>query len=77
MTQENENFDNSFAGSKLGRAVLMIVTVFLVFAGPTYVVYGLAVVLNMGMAVGAAVGIVLFAVGLVMMRFLVQKGIIS
>ncbi|MCW4006760.1 MAG: hypothetical protein NWF04_09260 [Candidatus Bathyarchaeota archaeon] len=72
-----ENGDNSFLGSSLGRAILTIIAVLLVFAGPTYVVYGIAVGLNMGIIAAAAVGIVLFIVGIFMMRYLMQKGIIS
>jgi len=74
MTQNEEN---SFITSKFGRTLLTIVSVFLIFAGPTYVIYGLAVLLNVNLAASFAVGIVLFAIGLVMMRLLVQKKIIT
>jgi hypothetical protein len=79
MTENKEikTMDNSFMNSKFGKVLLTIVSVFLVFAGPTYVVYGLAVLIKVDLAASFAVGIVLFIVGLIMMRYLVQKKIIS
>jgi len=79
MTQNKEikTMDNSFMNSKLGKVILTIVSVFLVFSGPTYVVYGLAVLIKVDLTASFAVGIALFIVGLIMMRYLVQKKIIS
>ena len=79
MTENKEikTMDNSFMNSKFGKVLLTIVSVFLVFAGPTYVVYGLAVLIKVDLTASFAVGIVLFIVGLIMMRYLVQKKIIS
>jgi hypothetical protein len=79
MTENEEikGIDNSFMSSKFGKVFLTIVSVFLVFAGPTYIVYGLGIVLKVDLAASFAVGFVLFIVGLVMMRYLVQKKIIS
>jgi len=74
MTQNEEN---SFIASKFGRTLLTILSVFLIFAGPTYVIYGLAVLLNMNLAASFAVGIVLFIIGLVIMRLLVQKKVVT
>ena len=74
MTQNEEN---SFITSKFGRTLLTIISAFLIFAGPTYVIYGLAVVLKINLAASFAVGIVLFIVGMIMMRFLVSKKVIS
>ena len=73
-----ENEDNkSFMSSKFGRTLLTIIAVFLIFAGPTYIIYGLAVVLSVNLAASFAIGLVLFIVGLIMMRVLVQKKIIT
>jgi len=69
--------DTGFIASKFGRTLLTIVTVFLIFAGPTYVVYGLAVIIKVDLAASLVTGLVLFAVGLVMARYLVQKKIIA
>ena len=79
MTENEEikGMDNSFMDSKFGKVFLTIVSVFLVFAGPTYIVYGLAIVIKVNLAASFAVGFVLFIVGLVLMRYLVQKKIIS
>ncbi len=79
MTQNDQikTMDNSFLSSKFGKVLMTIVAVFLVFAGPTYVVYGLAVVIKLDLAAAFGVGLVLFIIGLVMMRYLVQKKIIS
>ncbi len=55
----------------------MIVTMLLVFAGPTYFVYLLAEVLGIGLAVSLISGLVLLVVGLVMLRFLVKQKIIT
>jgi tetrahydromethanopterin S-methyltransferase subunit E len=79
MTQNDQikTMDNSFLSSKFGKVLMTIVAVFLVFAGPTYVVYGLAVVIKLDLAAALGVGFVLFIIGLVMMRYLVQKKIIS
>jgi hypothetical protein len=73
QTEETQTMDNSFVSSKFGKVLLTIVSVFLIFAGPTYIVYGLAVVIKVDLAASFAVGFVLFALGLVMMRYLVQK----
>jgi tetrahydromethanopterin S-methyltransferase subunit E len=75
--EEIKTMDNSFMNSKFGKVLLTIVSVFLVFAGPTYVVYGLAVLIKVDLAASFAVGIVLFVIGLIMIRYLVQKKIIS
>jgi hypothetical protein len=56
---------------------MTIVAVFLTFAGPTYVVYGLSVIIKVDLAASFVVGLVLFIVGIFMMRYLVSKKIIS
>ncbi|MCW4018629.1 MAG: hypothetical protein NWF00_08150 [Candidatus Bathyarchaeota archaeon] len=75
--QRNQNVDSSFLNSKIGKLLLTIVSVFLIFAGPTYVVYGLAVIINVDLAVSFVVGFVLFAIGLVMMRYLVKNKVVT
>ena len=77
QTEENKPIDNSFINRKFGRVFLTIITVFLVFAGPTYVVYGLAEFVKVDLAASFLVGIVLFVIGLVLMRYLVQKKVIT
>ncbi|MFB3889795.1 MAG: hypothetical protein ACE14S_09915 [Candidatus Bathyarchaeia archaeon] len=75
--EENATELTGFLSSKFWRTLMIIVAVFLIFAGPTYFVYLLAVVLNVALAASAVVGIVLFVVGLVLMWYLVRKGVVS
>ena len=73
---ENEEIkaaDKSFVASKFGKVLLTIVSVFLVFAGPTYVIYGLTIILKLNLGASFAIGFVLFFIGLIMMLYLVQK----
>jgi NhaP-type Na+/H+ or K+/H+ antiporter len=77
---ENEQIktvDNTFMSSKFGKVVMTILAVFLVFAGPTYVVYGLAEIIKLNLAASFLFGFVLFIVGLVLMRYLVKNKVIS
>jgi hypothetical protein len=74
---QNKNVDNSFMASKFGKVLFTILAVFLTFAGPTYVVYGLTIMLKVDFFASIGVGFVLFIVGLIMMRFLVQKKVIT
>jgi hypothetical protein len=78
---ENEEIqtlkNTSFTESKFGKVIMTIVAVLLIFAGPTYVIYGLSVIAKVDLAASAIVGLVLFIIGLFMMRYLVQKKIIS
>jgi len=76
-TDEIKTMDNSFMTSKFGKLLMTIIAVFLVFAGPTYVVYGLAVLVKLDLAASFGVGFVLFIIGLFLTRFLLQKKIIS
>jgi hypothetical protein len=72
-----KSVDGSFISTKFGKVLFTIVAVFLTFAGPTYFVYGLNVILKVDWVASVIVGLVLFIVGLVMMRYLVQKKIIA
>jgi hypothetical protein len=75
--EEMKTVDNGFVDSKFGKVFLTVVSMVLIFAGPTYAIYGLANVLKVNLVASFAVGFVLFIIGLVMMRYLVQKKIIS
>ncbi len=79
MTEKDDikTTDSGMLSSKFARVLLTIVSVFLVFAGPTYVVYGLFVALKVSLDVSLVTGFILFIVGMVMMRYLVRKKIIS
>jgi hypothetical protein len=77
QSEKMKTADNSFIESKFGKVFLTIISVILIFAGPTYIIYGLAVIIKVDLAASFAVGFVLFIIGLVMMRYLVQKKIIT
>jgi len=62
--------------SKFMRTTLLIVTVLLIFAGPTYVPYVMNSILNINYVASVLVGLVLLIVGVVLMWFLVRKKII-
>ena len=76
MVENDENIGLDME-SKFMRILLIIVTVLLLFAGPTYVPYVLSSVLNLSSVVSVAAGFALFAVGLFLMLFLVRKKTIS
>ncbi len=79
MTQNDETktVQGGFVSSKFGRVLLTIISVVLVFAGPTYGIYGLAIVLKVDGYASFGIGFALLIVGLVLMRYLVQKKVIS
>lgn len=63
--------------SKFLRVLLVILMVFLIFAGPTYVSYLLFDILNLNYLVSITTGFFLFVAGLLLMWFLIRKKIIS
>lgn len=78
MVENDENYDDRFdIDSKFLRVLLIIATVFLLFAGPTYIPYLLSNILNLGSFISVVVGAVLFATGVFLLVFLVRKKIIS
>jgi hypothetical protein len=77
-----ENDENNTVGrfdvsSKFLRILLIIVSVFLIFAGPTYVSYLLFDVLNVNYVASIVSGFALFIAGLLLMWFLIRKKIIT
>ena len=63
--------------SKFWKTFLLVLAVFLTFAGPTYIVYALLNVLKINYAVSMASGFALFIVGLVLIWYLIKRKIIS
>jgi len=63
--------------SKFWKTFIVILAVFLTFAGPTYIVYALLNVLKMNYAVSMASGFALFIVGLVLIWYLIKRKVIS
>jgi cytochrome c oxidase assembly factor CtaG len=79
MTENDENNDvGKFdVSSKFWRVLLMITTVLLIFAGPTYISYLLFNILNVNYVASVVSGFALFIVGLLLMWFLIRKKIIT
>jgi hypothetical protein len=79
MAGNSENDSNELVGinSKFMKILLVLTTVFLIFAGPTYVSYLLSEVLNLNYLVSVTVGFSLFLLGLFLMYFLVKNKIIN
>jgi hypothetical protein len=71
---ENKGIDLE---SKFTKITLIVVTVFLIFVGPTYIPYLLENVLNIGFIASLVIGTVLLGVGLIMALFLIRKRVIS
>jgi hypothetical protein len=74
---ENSNIGSLDLNSKFTRVLLILVSVFLIFAGPTYVSYLLADVLKVNGVAATASGFVLFIVGILLMLFLIRKKVIT
>ena len=59
------------------RVALTIVSVFLIFVGPTYIPYLMSDVLKVDYVASIIFGALLFIVGLVMLVFLIRKKVIE
>jgi hypothetical protein len=76
-SEESDNIGPFDLNSKFTRILLIVVSAFLIFAGPTYISYLLSDVLNVNYVASVAAGFALFIVGLVLMLFLVRKKVIT
>jgi hypothetical protein len=77
MTENNENVQVSGLDSKFMKLVLIVVAVFLLFVGPTYIPYLLSDVLKLDYIASIVVGGLLFIVGLLMLVYLIRKKVIE
>jgi hypothetical protein len=77
MTENNENVQVSGIESKFMKVALTIISVFLIFVGPTYVPYLLSDILHVDYIASIAIGAVLFIVGLLMLIYLIRKKVIE
>ncbi len=78
MTEINEENEIEVSGeSKFTKVALMVVTVLLIFVGPTYVPYLMSDVAKINYDASIGVGFVLFIVGIAMMVLLIRKKIVS
>jgi hypothetical protein len=77
MTENEENTSVTGIYSKFWRLTLVIVSMLLIFVGPTYVPYAMVKVLKIQYFVSIGAGIILFIVGMVLMLFLIRKKLIT
>jgi hypothetical protein len=75
--EQKSGSGTSNLSSKFLRSFLIVLTVFLMFVGPTYVVYVLLNVLDLSYLVSMGFGFGLFIVGFVLLLYLIKKGVIS
>ena len=74
---ENNNVGRFDMNSKFWRVFLLIVAVFLIFAGPTYVSYLLSNILNVNYVASIFSGLALFIAGLFLVWFIIRKKIVT
>jgi hypothetical protein len=77
MTENEENVNVAGIYSKFWRIALVVVSMLLIFVGPTYVPYVLANVLKLDYFASIGAGFILFIVGMVLMLFLIRKKLIT
>jgi len=77
MTENEENTSVTGIYSKFWRITLVIVSMLLIFVGPTYVPYAMVKVLKIQYFVSMGAGIILFIAGMVLMLFLIRKKLIT
>lgn len=75
--EESNNVGRFDVSSKFWRVFLVIVAVFLIFAGPTYFSYLLFEILNVDYVASMVSGFALLIAGLLLMWFLIRKKIIT
>ena len=76
MKETEENMDVDVTYSKFTRVAFVVISMLLIFVGPTYVPYAMGQ-LNIDGYVTAGVGALLFIVGIAFMMFLVKKKVIQ
>jgi hypothetical protein len=77
MTENEENVSVTGIYSKFGRITLVVLSMLLVFVGPTYVPYVMVKVLKIHYFISIGAGLILFIVGMVLMLFLIRKKLIT
>ena len=76
MTDKNQNYV-IVTDSKLMKVVLTIVTVLLIFVGPTYLTYLLSDILKVDYFASISIGAVLFLIGILMLVYLIRKKVVE
>jgi hypothetical protein len=76
MTETEENVNVGGMYSKFSRITMIVVSMLLIFGGPTYVPYVMSQ-LHIEYVASVGVGAILFVVGIVFMLFLINKKVIT
>ena len=77
MTENEENTSVTGIYSKFWRITLVILSMLLIFVGPTYVPYVMVHIIKIHYFISIGVGLILFIVGIVLMLFLIRKKLIT
>ena len=77
MTENEENVNVTGIYSKFWRITLVVLSMLLIFVGPTYGTYAMVKLLKIPYFASIGAGIILFAVGMVLMLFLIRKKLIT
>ena len=74
---ENKKTNRINLQSNFWKTVLVVLAALLTFAGPTYMVYLLTNVLDINYVVSMASGLVLFVIGLIIIRYLIRNQVLT
>jgi len=77
VENDESNVDRFDVNSKFRRVFLILVSVFLIFVGPTYISYVLFDALKVNYVASVVSGFALFIAGLLLMFFLIRKKIVT
>lgn len=78
MTLEDKTVSGGrIAESKFLRILMILLSVALLFIGPTYIPYLMTDALKIGLIVSDVTGLVLFLIGAVMLGILIRKKVIT
>ena len=77
MTENEENTNVTGIYSKFWRITLVVLSMLLIFVGPTYGTYLMAHVLKIHYLVSIGAGLILFIVGIALMTLLIRKKLIT
>lgn len=75
-TEDDGSIRKFDLNSRFWKSLLTIVAVALIFLGPTYITYALTV-LNVAYLMSLIMGIVVFAIGIVLLIYLIKRKVIT
>lgn len=77
MTEINETEIEVSGESKFTKAMFLIISVFLIFVGPTYIPFLITDVANAGAVAADVVGFLLFLAGIGLLVFVLRKKLVT